>query len=272
MDPFKRKNLRKHPQQGANKQGNIKVGDIVLLKCSLQTTVHYKGFISADGVISRTLEVIPKHSQHGQGANVITRSCLFRLENARRVTQRTLEKSESELQMALGKALTYGDRIQLRHLHSGGFVAVENRQIASEPGTLQTIVQGEGLENSWFEIHPVNRLRKDGESIRYSDPLYFQSSAEKSKYFLHCNEGNLSYTEAKTEVNASGNTFSWHVRKFMDYSLCCESPSVLTTGDSFRVYHRASDGYLAVARTQFIGEVTTTQVFVQRGNHTANSL
>lgn len=119
------------------------MGDIVLLKLAVKSPVHYKGFLSADGVISSTLEVIPRESQVETGANVITRSCLFRVENARRATKKTFAKAESELKLASGKPLTYGERVQLRHLHSLCFVSVDSQNIAQEGGCLSVLMSKE---------------------------------------------------------------------------------------------------------------------------------
>jgi hypothetical protein len=67
-----------------DKAGFIKVGDIILL---LMKKDNYCGMISADGVISQSVTVIPRESDSDKGANILTRSCLFRIENATKITR-----------------------------------------------------------------------------------------------------------------------------------------------------------------------------------------
>ena len=131
-----------------SKDMNIKVGDVLLVatKTSIKTNPkNYSGVVSGDGVISKSVELIPKISE--KGANVQTRGCLFRIENARKLDKYD-ETTDSELRMAMGKSLTYGERVQLRHWHSKGFLSVNTHNIASEPGCLEIYITEEGHQDS----------------------------------------------------------------------------------------------------------------------------
>lgn len=261
-----------------SKESNLKVGDVVLVmtKIPLKSKENYRGVISADGVISKSVVLIPKDSQHG--ANVQTRSCLFRIENARKVDSGS-EQTDSELMMAMGKSLTYGERIQLRHWHSKGFLSVSTHNIALEAGCLEIYVSDQGNEDSWFEILPVNKLRKTGEVIKYTDSLYLKCSYEKSAYFLHFNDMTLENPEGKTEVNACGNYSNWRLKKYMSYDLSIADGTYATTGDSFRIFHKISEGYLTVTESKIVIENDVQEeqevkpkVFVQKGNKNSCSL
>lgn len=255
-----------------DKDGYMKVGDVIILMFKSMSSIRYSGFLSADGVISQSLSVIPRDSESEKGANSLTRSCLFRIENARRVSHHITEKSDSELKMALGKALTYGERVQLRHLHSMGFVNVNAKSIALEPGCLQVSVEEEGNEQTWFEVFPVNKLRRDGEMISYNDSISFQVVSEKSLYFLHCYESASGLAESKLEVNASGNQTHWKPRRYMIHDFIGETPHFVTTGDSFRIYHRISQGYLSVNEVPIIGDFGFPQAYLEQKNKSSNSL
>ena len=256
---------------------NLKVGDVILLTTSviMSNTEKYSGVISADGVISKSALLIPKDSKHG--ANVQTRSCLFRIENARRIESHS-EEADSELMMALGKSLTYGERIQLRHWHSKGFLAVNKKKIALESACLEVIIKDSGIEESWFEILPVNKLRKAGEVIKYSDVLYLKFVHDKSIYFLHFNSMNAETVDSKCEINACGNSSPWKVKKYMNYDLTLNLGHFVTTGDSLRIFHKLSEGYLAVDETAIFddedsyGIVSNPTIFVQKANRSSNSL
>ena len=263
------------------KESNLKVGDVLLVmtKTSLKSVPSdntlYHGVISADGMISKSVSLIPKDGPHG--ANIQTRSCLFRIENARKINMES-ESADSELLMALGKSLTYGERVQLRHWHSKGFLAVNPRIIAAEAGCLEMYISDEGNEDSWFEIQPVNKLRKSGEVIKYTDSLYLKCGYEKSAYYLHFNEMNLGSLESKTEVNACGNFISWRLKKYMSYDLSVNEGVFVTTGDSFRIFHKISEGYLSVSESQILTDQEfhenppELKIFVQKGNKSSNSL
>lgn len=263
------------PDLYQKKKANLKVGDVLLAttKTLLKNEQTYTGVISADGVISKAVALIPKDSQHG--ANVLTRSCLFRIENARKVNG---EIEDSELSMALGKSLTYGERVQLRHWHSKGFLSVNPHNIALEVGCLEIYISDGGNEDSWFEILPVNKLKKPGEVIKYSDSLYLKCSFEKSGYFLHFSQMGLENFESKTEINACGNSSSWKLKKYMNSDLMESGRAYVPTGDSFRIFHKISEGYLSVSESFIITDEESYQsapelsLFVQKGNKSSNSL
>ena len=249
-----------------DKAGFIKVGDIILL---LMKKDNYCGMISADGVISQSVTVIPRESDSDKGANILTRSCLFRIENATKITREvTKKRSESELKQLLGKPLTYGEKIQLRHLHSSSFISVFTQSMASEAGCLQVSMTEESDEKSWFEITATNKLRKEGEVIRYRDSVCLVMISNKSQYYLHADERNLN-ANSRADVNASGLFSPWMIRRFLSYELFTDTSTFVRTGDSFRIKHHISGGFLCT-KDCALGEAP--ELFIQEGNLTSNSL
>ena len=252
--------LKLKPELKTDKSGFMKVGDIILIMMKRE---KYCGMISADGIISNSVTVIPRQSEKEKGANVITRSCLFRVENAMKITKSNKKKADYELKNLLGKAVTYGERVQLQHLHSMTFVSVDTQAMASEAGCLQTIMKDESNENSWFQITAANKLRKEGEVIRYSDNVCFVSVSKKSQYYLHVDESIALKEYSRAEVNASGNISSWIIRRYTSYDLYDDSSNFVRIGDSFRIFHKIIGGYLCAKKSS---EDAPPEVFVQRRN------
>ena len=184
-----------------DKTGYMKIGDIVLL---LMKREKYCGILSADGVISQLVTVIPRESEKEKGANVLTRSCLFRIESAMKTSKDNQRVFEYELKQSLGKALTYGERVQLRHLHSMSVISVNTQSMAAEAGCLQVVMSEDSNENAWFELIATNKLRKEGEIIRYSDSVYMVLVSKKSQYYLHVDDSLQLTPDSRVEVNASG--------------------------------------------------------------------
>ena len=249
-----------------DKSGLLKVGDIVLI---MMKHGNYCGMISADGVISPLIYVIPRESQKEKGANVLTRSCLFRIEQATKITNSTIKKSDYELKQSLGRALTYGERVQLRHLHSMNFISVNNQIMATKAGSLQVLMTEETNERCWFEIVTTNNLRKEGEIVRYTDSVCFVMVSKKSQCFLHADESKKLTTDSRIEVNASGSVNPWTIRRYTSYDLYGDASSFLRAGDSFRIFLKISGAYLTTKENP---EGPVPEVFLQRNNLTSNSL
>jgi hypothetical protein len=257
-------------EASTNKDGFLKVGDVVLLVMTCKfPTFTYRSFLSADGIISRAVDCIPRYSATDLGADVITRSCLFRLEKALKYKSEETANSSAS-QPLMGSALTYGEWIQLKHIHSEGYVSIDPRQIALEAGCLQVYIDPKGNEMSWFELLPVNKLRKEGEIIRYTDDIFFRSVSLTSVYYLHANSIIRSENE-RVEVNACAATTAWKPRKYMNANEYDALTNYVTTGDSFRIFHKLTGGYLTAEQPSVYDRSNAT-VFLEKGNKTCNTL
>lgn len=119
--------------------------------------------------------------------------------------QQALEEmagNEAEFELSVGRVVAYGERIQLRHIHSDGFITT-SLEIAKEHGCLKLKLAKNGNEGSWFEVMPGNKLRQEGEMVRYLDEFELISSAEKSKYYLHMGISMVYSKTSLCELNAS---------------------------------------------------------------------
>mmetsp|Transcript_1137 Transcript_1137/g.2746 ORF Transcript_1137/g.2746 Transcript_1137/m.2746 type:complete len:3258 (-) Transcript_1137:2504-12277(-) len=259
--------------------GFLTMGDIVsmnVISYIVPTIGHhqpfeYHGVISADGIADLTCEVLPINKLTENKTVVLFRQCLFRIEPSRQygfsnrlASYRTkdfpnieiLEKlqeqvkeesqgNDAELEISLGRHITFGERIQLRHIHSDAYLTV-SLNIAKENGCLQIELDKVGSEASWFEIMPSNKLRQEGEPVRYSDMFTLSTTVEKSKYYLHMQVTSLTKRTMNSEVNASDASTAWKAEKYISYADLKKNPNFVATGDSFRIMHQQYDGYLSV--------------------------
>ena len=61
-------------------------------------------------------------------------------------TKEERDGNQAELEISFGYLVTYGERIQLRHIHSDAFVTTSDK-MANEPGTLKVELDLLGNEN-----------------------------------------------------------------------------------------------------------------------------
>jgi len=245
----------------------LKVGDIVFLKSQVKSVPKSQVFLSSDGVLSKTVECIPKKASNGRvkGANVMTRSCLFRIENARSMQRKGPDK-DLEYSIVAGKPFTYGEHIQLRHFHSQGLLEVRPKDQALQQGCVQVSIAADSSDFTWFEVLPVNKLRMQGERIKYSDAIYLRVAGLKTSFYLHL------AGDERLEVNCGPEQWEWRPRRYMDYNELDSEEHFVTTSNSFRLYHRVSEGYLVAPLLPLLGGADTSRVYVERGNKTSGSL
>ena len=73
--------------------------------------------------------------------------------------------NKNEAELTYGKPLTYGERIQLRHIHSNSFVTT-SKEVSKERGCLKVMLDPNGNEGSWLEINSYNHIREDGKLVK----------------------------------------------------------------------------------------------------------
>ena len=264
-------------QKEGNKQGFIQYGDILCLSSKGSFTqddknVDYRGVITGDGISYNDLGCISKNIVKEQSFNIQFRQCLFRVEPARQygflnVYNKYKNKQESvaeysqilkkqadeeeqgneaEVELTTGQILTYGERIQLKHIHSNCFITIK-REIANEHGSLKVRLDYKGSENSWLEILPSNKIRQEGEPVRYIDGFLITSKVDKSAYYIHMGTSTIKSEERIGEVNASEEMSVWKAKKYITVREQLLNPGSISTGDSFRILHKDSERYLSAA-------------------------
>ncbi|CAG9316900.1 unnamed protein product [Blepharisma stoltei] len=259
-------------EKRSDKAGFLLIGDaITLLSKDSNEDFEFTGVISGDGISHVHLECIPKEFFTEFSNQVLFRQSLFRIEPSRqygfttmlqnykklkkqdpKVLKRLKEQAdeeqkgnEAELDLSYGRKVTYGERIQLRHLHSDCFLTA-SLEVARERGCLQVILDHKGSEGSWFEIMPKDKLRQEGEPVKYSDFFKLVTTMENSTYHLHMAISQIFRQNMECELNASSNLSIWRARKFISQSQMKINPNFVATGDSFRIFHKQCEGYLSV--------------------------
>lgn len=271
IDEVKGINLQK-----SDREGYLKIGDIINLQSKEDLHLSnlftsYAGIIFGDGIAYDELECIPKQLMFSKNQNVQFRQSLFRVEPAYqygltrhqlleserkakkqlvsiydRKTDDKNAENEAELEISYGRTVTYGERVQLRHLHSNYFMTT-SVNIAKEHGCLKVILTETGNEGSWIEILPCNNLRQEGEPIQYIDKFILSSRIEKSYYYLHMGISAVYYDEMISELNASNTKSLWKASKYISYTEIRKNPLLVSSGDSFRIYNQDHGGYLSVS-------------------------
>ena len=161
----------------ALKSGFLKFGDILCLSSKELVSINKKtktftGVCIGDGISYCDLECIYKEIVKKQINNVSFRQCLFQIEPARQYgflnvynkyvegkhnpqfakilkgqADEEQDANEAEGELTFGRIVTYGERIQLRHIHSNSFVTV-SKDIANEHGSLKVKLDSAGSEFS----------------------------------------------------------------------------------------------------------------------------
>lgn len=257
-----------------DKSGVLALGDILSLMVKDQSDEKAEvKVVTGDGIANIEMECVPKSFFDTMGEQARFRQCLFKVETASqygfqtrvkglkelaeetvenevietvgRLAQAEAEANSTEAWEVLGKAVAYGDRIQLRHLQSDSYVTI-SEEIAREPGCLKIVLDKDGNEGSWLLVLPCNKLQKEGEIVRYSDPFILHVSLNKSDYYLHLAKKVGKGPENMRELNGSIIASHWQARKFISHAELKKNPEFVSTGDSFRIITKQNEGYLTV--------------------------
>ena len=81
------------------------------------------------------------------------------------------DTNELELKRTTGRPVTYGNVVQLRHSRTGKFVTCTKRRAESNRLALRVSLVDDGDKGSWFRVMPSERVRCDGDGVRYCDQI-----------------------------------------------------------------------------------------------------
>ena len=251
-------------------EGVLLMGDVITLAAVESQDIAFSGIITGDGIAHNFLDCIPT-SAFVNSDKVQFRLCLFRIEPVRQYGYENIAKTygkmknknpeqmeelkkvaeeeqvdnEDEAEVSYGKPLSFGQRIQLRHIHSNSFITT-SREVSKERGCLQVVLDPVGNETSWLEVKSCSLIRQDGETIRYSDNFSLNLVVDQSKYYLHMGVPKSWKEDLDYELNASSNFTHWQARRFISDSAIKQNPEYVATGDSFRILFRQSGGFLSI--------------------------
>jgi hypothetical protein len=243
-------------------EGFLLMGDVVtLIAAETQNMPNTTGVIIGDGIAHNFLDCVPVSSLV-TSEKVQFRLCLFRIEpirqygysNMLRTYSKTKEPldenlarlrlaeseehadNEDEASVSYGRKITFGDRVQLRHVHSNSFLTA-TREVSKERGCLEVGLDPKGNEGSWLEVKSCSLIRQDGETVRYSDQFSLRIAIDSEIYYLHMGTPKSWKDELDYALNASCNYTQWQVRKFISHAAIQQNPQFVATGDSFRIRH-----------------------------------
>jgi len=93
---------------------------------------------------------------------------------------------------------------------------------------------------------PSQKIRYLGQSIAYQDTFYLLNIKEETPFYVHANVAELrkSGAEALLEINASHEPSRFRAKLFIDFNHMLLSKENLHTGDTIRLFHKESGGYL----------------------------
>jgi Inositol 1,4,5-trisphosphate/ryanodine receptor/RyR and IP3R Homology associated/Ion transport protein len=258
------------------KSGFIQFGDILCLSSKENIKVdgkqeNFRGICIGNGISYCDLECVSKQIVKNQVNDVQFRQSLFRVEPPRQYgflklylkyikeepdpvfssefkaqVDEEQEGNELEAEMTFGRTVTYGERIQLRHIHSNSFVTIST-EIANEHGALKVKLDTSGSESSWLEILPGDKLHQEGEPIKCLDGFKISTIVDKSTYYLHMGTSGLKNKNRSCELNASDQASIWKAKRYITVSDLKLNSRFISTGDSFRILHKDSETYLSVA-------------------------
>ena len=83
----------------------------------------------------------------------------------------------------LGTPVHFGDLVQLRHVHSEGYLMLGDRP-GNIPGSWEAHIDLEGDERAWIRFLPMDTLRRIGDTVRYCDKTIVAMRAAHLDYYL----------------------------------------------------------------------------------------
>lgn len=172
------------------------------------------------------------------------------------------ETNTTEGRRKLGYAVTYGAIVQFQHEASHKFVTQTKNRAEQDRLAMQVSLINSGTEGSWWKVLPAEKVRTEGERVRYGDKVILEN-AKFGNSFLFVALGNALLfnndahpyirlnpsVKARYEVNASAHTTAFQIRLIRKHQEnrchdCRDSLSSLLGMDVVTIYHREQDSVL----------------------------
>ena len=123
--------------------------------------------------------------------------------------------NEKLMAMKVGKPVSFGDVIQLRHVKSKKFLTVNAAVLAkSERENIRVSLEGYGDTMSWLEFMPRSKADKEGLPILSNSETYVRVHDRPSE-FIHCaRKVSKAHKTTEREINCSLETSCWTISVF----------------------------------------------------------
>lgn len=140
--------------------------------------------------------------------------CLFQLQLPYFSSSLSKKVKKVMEERSLGAVVTYGQPLQLRHMHSESVLSIDRMKPGKCAGTsMVMLVSDFGSGLSVLTLRPSEQSTKIGEPVRYSEKVLVQLEDEGFGLFL-----NSSSVAGKLEIDAGHRSATWEFSKYSDWT------------------------------------------------------
>jgi hypothetical protein len=164
--------------------------------------------------------------------------------------------NDYEFEVNIGKKVTYGTPVMLRHYFSDEFLTLYPKKNARELGCVDLRLST-ACERSWFKLMPSQSIKMIGECISYKDTFYLQNVQESTEFFMHVDirplkaneEDELQLTEGERnqlklqkllDINAGHEPSKFKAKLFIDFNHLLNDKLHLHSADVVQMVHKES--------------------------------
>jgi hypothetical protein len=136
-----------------------------------------------------------------------------RLNQLNRTAYNEKKLNKKLMNMKIGKAISFGDVIQLLHIKSQKFLTVSPYLLAKhERENLRVYLKEDGDSMSWFELMPRYKYDKEGQPVANGNECLIRVH-ERSSDYLHTSKKNFLSTSGEDhhEINCSLESSVWTI-------------------------------------------------------------
>jgi len=167
----------------------------------------------------------------------LTASELDYIRHLEGMNQSESRENEAEYAHAIGKTVSFGDTIQLRHYKSGKYLTVSQAAAKLSNACIRVKLLEDGTEGSWFKVMPRFKMRSEGESVYIGDQLILAS--RKFDMYLH-----VSSSGDALDLDCSSTWGAWRTIPYAPFVRPADAVGYLRAGDIVRFYHREAEGVI----------------------------
>jgi hypothetical protein len=160
-----------------------------------------------------------------------------------------IKLNDNYMEAEVGKAVNFGDIVQLYHIKSRKYLIVNPKELATvERENSRVHLDANGNVHSWIQFMPRFKIDKEGDRILGMSEVYI-GLAERPSEFIHCAEKHPKKAEFR-EVNCSLEKTSWRCEIFQETSVDGVDQSVLLPGQLVYIHDAENRANLTIASTQ----------------------